>query len=159
MPDSFSQFQAEYEDWKNSGFQSSNTRTTEFLEHLLQRKEGMRLWPHQKESILRAIFSYEVEREKLGNKVLLKIVTGGGKSLIIACLIAWMKYCYSSEVDRYLIVATQDCLRRVSDHDFICKAGFLAHSKVVTFLMIDSSFHTRFNVYFMPLFLHHSLAA
>lgn len=104
MPDSFIHHEGEFKDWVMSGYPGVKTETLEFIENLLQRDKGMRVWGHQKEAILRVIFSYEVKRSRLGIKYLLRIVTGGGKSLIIASIIAWLKFAHSKEFEKFIII-------------------------------------------------------
>ena len=83
MPNLFVRYEEDYQDWKNSGYNGCKTETIEFIKHLLHRTEKQ-LWAHQKEAILRTIYLYEIKKEELGNKYLLKIVTGGGKTAIIS---------------------------------------------------------------------------
>lgn len=104
MPDSFVHYEEEFKNWVMSGYPGVSTETLDFIEHLFQRNDKLQLWPHQKEAILRVIYSYEIQRSNLGNKYLLKIVTGGGKSLIIASIIAWLKYTHPTEVDKFLLI-------------------------------------------------------
>ena len=104
MPDSFVQYEEEFKNWIMSGYPGVRTETMEFIEHLFQRNRGLQIWAHQKEGILRVIYSYEIQNRNLGNKYLLRIVTGGGKSLIIASIIAWLKYSHSIEFDKFILV-------------------------------------------------------
>ncbi len=124
MPDSFVQYESEFNDWIYSGYNGSKSETIEFIEHLFHRSEkpnlgDKELWPHQKEAILRVIFSYEIEKDILGNKYLLKIVTGGGKSLIIASIIAWLKYAYKENFDRFLIITPNLIVRDRLKDEFV----------------------------------------
>ncbi|MEM0050585.1 MAG: DEAD/DEAH box helicase family protein [Candidatus Bathyarchaeia archaeon] len=118
MPDSFAQFEQEFKDWLMSRYTGSSEKTIEFIEHLLEKKEGDRLWQHQKEAILRVIFSYEIKSEQLGQKYLLRIVTGGGKSLIIASIIGWLKYAYGERFNRFLIITPNLIVRDRLEDDF-----------------------------------------
>ncbi|MEM3845044.1 MAG: DEAD/DEAH box helicase family protein [Candidatus Parvarchaeota archaeon] len=118
MPDSFAPFEQEFKDWLMSHYAGSSEKTIEFIEHLLEKREGDRLWQHQKEAILRIIFSYEIKSEQLGQKYLLKIVTGGGKSLIIASIIGWLKYAYGERFNRFLIITPNLIVRDRLQDDF-----------------------------------------
>ncbi|MEM4058832.1 MAG: DEAD/DEAH box helicase family protein [Thermoplasmata archaeon] len=119
MPDSFTPYEIEYNDWKNSGYTGCKSETIEFIEHLLHRKEGLILWPHEKEAILRIIYSYEVKQNALGHEYLLRIVTGGGKSLIIGAIIAWLKYAHRNEFDKFVIIVPNLIVRDRLAIDFV----------------------------------------
>ncbi|MVT13950.1 MAG: hypothetical protein GPW19_00325 [Euryarchaeota archaeon] len=122
MPDSFINHETDFKNWVYSGYPGVNTETLEFIEHLLTRSEGLQLWPHQKEAILRVIYSYELKRDQLGNKFLLKIVTGGGKSLIIASLIAWLKFAHPEDVDKFVIICPNLIVKDRLATDFVRSA-------------------------------------
>lgn len=119
MPDSFVEFEPEFKDWQMSHYPNCSQKTVEFIEHLLERREGDELWQHQKEAILRIIFLYEVKNRALESKYLLRIVTGGGKSLIIASVIAWLRYAYSDLFDRFLIITPNLIVRDRLQDDFL----------------------------------------
>lgn len=119
MPDSFVNYEEEFKNWIMSGYPGVKTLTIEFIEHLLQRNEGLQTWAHQKEAILRIIYSYEIKKSNLGNKYLLRIVTGGGKSLIIAAIIAWLKYAHSPEFEKFVIICPNLIVKDRLAMDFV----------------------------------------
>lgn len=119
MPDSFIHHEERFKDWIMSGYPGVKTETLEFIEHLFQRKSGLQTWAHQKEAILRVIYSYEIQRKDLGNNYLLRIVTGGGKSLIIASIIAWLKFAHSSEFDKFILICPNLIVKDRLTSDFI----------------------------------------
>ncbi len=123
MPDSFVESELEFKDWQMSHYPNCSQKTVEFIEHLLERREGNELWPHQKEAILRIIFLYEVKHRALESKYLLRIVTGGGKSLIIASIIGWLKYAYGDQFDRFLIITPNLIVRDRLQDDFLRSSG------------------------------------
>lgn len=100
MFDSFHEHEDEFNKWKSSGlFLGTKDETKEFIENLIDKYRKVRLWPHQEEAVLRIIYSYEV----LGKKNLLtNIVTGGGKTVIIGAIIAWLKMAYKA--NKFLIL-------------------------------------------------------
>src|SRR4029077_8705614 len=55
------------------------------------------LWPHQWESFLRMVYAHEIlGKIKIGTDgLLLNVVAGGGKTAIIAALIAWLRIAHS----------------------------------------------------------------
>jgi hypothetical protein len=66
------------------------------------------LWPHQRDAVLRAIFTNELlkPRDAGWKDLLLNVVTGGGKTTIIAAIMAYLRVCqywevqYMNELDR-----------------------------------------------------------
>lgn len=71
------------------------------------------LWKHQKEAIKRVIYSFEI----LGKTdVLLEIVTGGGKSAIMAGITAYFMIVYNQQ--KYLILVPNTIVRSRLDDEF-----------------------------------------
>ncbi|MEM3698175.1 MAG: DEAD/DEAH box helicase family protein [Candidatus Bathyarchaeia archaeon] len=122
MPYIFDKYQDDYNDWKNSGYPGCKTETIEFIEHLLHRAERQ-LWPHQKEAILRVIYLFEVKSDVEKASYLLKIVTGGGKSLIIASIIGWLYYAHREDVNRFIIIVPNLIVKDRLAYDFIKTEG------------------------------------
>ncbi|NQS98569.1 MAG: DEAD/DEAH box helicase family protein [candidate division Zixibacteria bacterium] len=93
--------------WSDSKeFPGTNPLTRDFLQHLLREDATRKLWRHQREAVLRIIYSYELLNEK---RLLLNIVTGGGKTAIIAAVIAWLKY--SHNFDKFLLLCPNTIVR------------------------------------------------
>ena len=118
MPYIFDKYQDDYNDWKNSGYPGCKTETIEFIDHLLRRTERL-LWPHQKEAILRAIYLFEIKKDVEKASYLLKIVTGGGKSLIIASIVGWLYYAHKEDVNRFIIIVPNLIVKDRLAYDFI----------------------------------------
>ena len=78
------------------------------------------MWLHQWQAFLRAIYVQEILKprgEKVGqNGILLNIVTGGGKTAIIAALMAYFRICHN--VSRYLILCPNLIVRDRLESDF-----------------------------------------
>jgi type III restriction enzyme len=76
------------------------------------------LWPHQRESILRAVYANEVLKPKdPGWKdVLLNVVTGGGKTTIMAALMAYLRVCH--EVRSFIVLTPNTIVRERLRLDF-----------------------------------------
>lgn len=119
MPDSFIHHEEEFRNWIMSGYPGVKTETLEFIEHLFQRNRELQIWAHQKESILRVIYSYEIRYRDLGNKYLLRIVTGGGKSLIIASIIAWLKFAHSDIFEKFILICPNLIVKDRLTTDFV----------------------------------------
>ena len=118
MPNLFVRYESGYEEWKNSGYNGCKTETIEFIKHLLHRTEKQ-LWAHQKEAILRTIYLYEIKKEELDNRYLLKIVTGGGKTAIISAIIGWLFYVHAEQIHKVLILVPNLIVRDRLEYDFV----------------------------------------
>src|SRR3989344_7767842 len=95
------------------GFKDLPLLGRQFIEHLLSSNFARPLYHHQKEAIVRTIFAYEI----LGFKdILLNIVTGGGKTLIIAALAAYMRQVH--EIQTVLLIAPNTIVRDRLKKDF-----------------------------------------
>ncbi len=119
MFDTFKQHESAFNDWIMEGYPGIKEETREFIENLMSHKRERRLWKHQEKAILRLIFTYE----KLGMKnVLLNIVTGGGKTLIIAAIIAWLRMAHG--INKFLIIVPNLIVRDRLEDDFKDKKVF-----------------------------------
>src|SRR4051794_13035182 len=91
MFNAFTQHEKAFADWRRAGCPGATAKTLVFLEHLGQDTTERKLWPHQREAFLRVVYAYEVlERPNL----LLNVVTGGGKTPVIAATMAWLRLAY-----------------------------------------------------------------
>ena len=98
MFNQFSRYEAEFEQWVNDGYPGIKHETFDYIKHLsapedIRKPRAGTLWPHQWDAFLRVIYSYEIKRDDLAhpNGTLLNVVTGGGKTAIIAALIVWLR--------------------------------------------------------------------
>ena len=76
------------------------------------------MWPHQWDSLLRIIYAYEIRREDLvePHGALLNVVTGGGKTAIIAALMAWMRLAH--DVQKFVLLCPNLIVRDRLEEDF-----------------------------------------
>jgi type III restriction enzyme len=103
----FAPYEQDFRDWWDSGeFSDVSPLTRDFVQHLFRPDVSIPLWRHQQEAILRAIYSYELLQEK---KLLLNIVTGGGKTAIIGAVIAWLKVCH--DIHKFLVLCPNTIVR------------------------------------------------
>src|ERR1022692_159925 len=112
MLDSFYTHEKKFEAWRD-GFPGVKDETREFLENLANPNRKKRLWPHQIRAIQRVVFAYELLEKK---NVLLNIVTGGGKTAIIAAVMAWLKYSYG--ISKFLILVPNTVVKDRLEKDF-----------------------------------------
>jgi len=116
MRDSFAPHREIFEEWKRAGYPDARPETREFIDGLLERGA---LWPHQVEAILRTIYSFEVLKKR---SCLLNIVTGGGKTAIIAAVAFWLKFAYG--VGKFLVLSPNTIVRSRLEADFADKRVF-----------------------------------
>src|SRR5258708_6498300 len=106
MYNHFARYEQDFKRWGEAGFPDTNPLTTDFLQHLFDPARGQSLWNHQSDAVLRVIYSHELLHEK---KLLLNIVTGGGKTAIIAAIIAWLKVCH--DIRKFLLLCPNTIVR------------------------------------------------
>ena len=80
-------------------------------------REGT-LWPHQWESFLRVVYAHEVlgKAEIGGDGLLLNIVTGGGKTAVIAAVTAWLRIAH--DVQKLVMLCPNLIVRDRLEDDF-----------------------------------------
>ena len=102
----FAQHESNFKDWRTSGFPGIPERGRDFLLHLTAPDFSPPLWRHQKEAILRSVYAFEV----VGMKDLLaNVVTGGGKTVIIGGLVAYMWQAHG--ITQHLILVPNTIVR------------------------------------------------
>ena len=112
----------DFEAWVDSHFTPSQSATQDYLLFLadpdseVTRKEGG-LWEHQWDALLRVVYAREVlRRDFWGDGLLLNIVTGGGKTALIAATMVWLRLAY--DVQRFLILCPNLIVRDRLESDF-----------------------------------------
>ena len=109
MLNEFSPHQNDFQQWIDDGYPGVKQATLDYLLHLsdpedyTQPREGT-LWEHQWEAFLRVVYAHEIKRDQLTqpNGVLLNVVTGGGKTAIIAALMVWLRLAH--DVQRFVLL-------------------------------------------------------
>lgn len=106
----------EYQNWVSSGFRTPEVAIAvrDYAKHLSAEAAAGRyqaLWPHQREAVLRAVFSNEILKGRdIGwRDILLNVVTGGGKTAIIAALMAYLRL--SHDVRSFLLLSPNTIVR------------------------------------------------
>ena len=103
----FGPYEQDFREWWNlRNFPDVTPLTRDFLQHLLREDAPIQLWHHQKEANLRTIYAYELLQEK---RLLLNIVTGGGKTAIIGAVIAWLKTCH--DIHKFIVLCPNTVVR------------------------------------------------
>ena len=122
----FNQF-ARYEDdfaaWRRDGLPGLSDASYQYLGWLTspdddQRPRAGTLWPHQWEAFLRVVYAHEIlGKAQIGlDGLLLNIVTGGGKTAIIATVIAWLRI--ARDVQKFVLLCPNLIVRDRLEDDF-----------------------------------------
>jgi len=123
MFNEFSRFEQQFVDWRRDGYPGLRSESFKYIDFLSDPKDDQSpregtLWLHQWESFLRIIYSFEVlGKQEIGDKgLLLNIVTGGGKTAVIAALIAWLRIAHN--VQKFLLLCPNLIVRDRLEDDF-----------------------------------------
>jgi type III restriction enzyme len=111
---SFAPYEQDFRAWWQSGtFPDVSPLTRDFLTHLTRKDAPRRLWRHQEEAVMRAVYAYELLQ---WNELLLNIVTGGGKTAIIGAVVAWLKCCH--DLNKFVLLCPNTIVRDRLEDDF-----------------------------------------
>lgn len=114
MQNSFAPFEQDFNLWwRSKSFSEASPLTRDFLEHILRPDAPRHLWRHQEEALMRVIYAYELLNWK---ELLLNIVTGGGKTAVIAAVIAWLKVCH--DLHKFVLLCPNTIVRDRLEDDF-----------------------------------------
>lgn len=112
-----------FRDWVATGFRTPDVpqRVRDYLLHLAVESPARKyqaLWPHQREAVLRTIYVHEVlkPQDEGWKDLLLNVVTGGGKTAIIAALMAYLRVCHA--VRSFLLLSPNTIVRERLKTDF-----------------------------------------
>ncbi len=106
MQYAFGAHEANFREWRQSGFPGIPYRGREFLRNMESAAFDPPLWPHQREAIQRSIYSFEVLAMK---DLLTNVVTGGGKTTIIGGMVAYLMQVHG--VKQHLILVPNTVVR------------------------------------------------
>jgi len=123
MFNQFSRHEDAFRDWRRDGMPGLKDESYKYIGYLTSKdddqlpREGT-LWPHQWESFLRVIYSHEIlKKPVIGlDGLLLNIVTGGGKTAIIAAVIAWQRIAYDTR--KFVMLCPNLIVRDRLEDDF-----------------------------------------
>lgn len=123
MFNKFAPYEQQFADWRRNGYPGVKAETYKYIDFLSDPNDDQSprvgsLWPHQWEAFLRVIYYYEVlgQKEIGSNGVLLNVVTGGGKTAVIAALIAWLRIAH--EVQKFVLLCPNLIVRDRLEEDF-----------------------------------------
>ncbi|MCY4366333.1 MAG: DEAD/DEAH box helicase family protein [Chloroflexi bacterium] len=123
MLNEFYPHEDDFLNWVRSGYPGAKSATLDYIQHLSDPeddsmpREGT-LWEHQWDCFLRVVYGYEIAKETITepNGVLLNVVTGGGKTAIIAALMVWLRLAH--DVYKFLLLCPNLIVRDRLEDDF-----------------------------------------
>ena len=122
MNNAFLGYEDDFRVWVEGGFEPSQPATSDYLRFLADPEDETKsrpdgLWPHQWEALLRTVYAREVGKRRLWDDgVLLNIVTGGGKTALIAATMVWLRLAHG--VERFLVLCPNLIVRDRLEDDF-----------------------------------------
>ena len=123
MFNQFARHEDAFRNWRRDGLPGLRPESYEYIEFLTsedderEAREGT-LWPHQWESFLRVAYAHEIlgKREIGADGLLLNIVTGGGKTAVIAAVTAWLRIAHG--VQKFVMLCPNLIVRDRLQDDF-----------------------------------------
>lgn len=131
MRNEFLPYEDDFEQWVESGFAPASPETQTYLRHLADPGDERRprpggLWEHQWQALLRTVYAREVlKRDFWEDGLLLNIVTGGGKTALIAAVMVWLRLAHN--VQRFLVLCPNLIVRDRLEADF--RTGSVFHDR------------------------------
>jgi superfamily II DNA or RNA helicase len=119
----FSRYEHLFDDWRRDGMPGLKAESYQYIDFLTAPdndqlpREGT-LWPHQWEAFLRVVYAHEIlGKDQVGaNGLLLNIVTGGGKTAVIAALMAWLRIAHN--IEKFVMICPNLIVRDRLEDDF-----------------------------------------
>ncbi|MDP9201496.1 MAG: DEAD/DEAH box helicase family protein [Gemmatimonadota bacterium] len=119
----FARYEDAFRDWRRDGMPGLKPDSYKYVEFLTSDDDDQEarpgtLWPHQWESFLRVVYAHEIlGKAELGSDgVLLNIVTGGGKTAVIAAVIAWLRIAHN--IQKFAMLCPNLIVRDRLEDDF-----------------------------------------
>ena len=131
MRNEFEPYEEDFELWVEGGFEPASAETQAYLRFLADPDDERRprpggLWEHQWQALLRTVYAREVlKRDFWEDGLLLNIVTGGGKTALIAAVMVWLRLAHN--VQRFLVLCPNLIVRDRLEADF--RTGRVFHER------------------------------
>ena len=124
MFNQFAQHEENFRKWRQAGLPGLKPESSQYIAFLTSKEDDQKpregtLWSHQWESFLRVVYAHEVLGKKTigAHGLLLNIATGGGKTAIIAAIIAWLRIAH--DVQKFVILCPNLIVRDRLEDDFM----------------------------------------
>ena len=119
----FARYEDAFRDWRRGGMPGLKAESYKYIEYLTSKDDDQAartgtLWQHQWESFLRVVYAHEIlGKAELGVEgLLLNVVTGGGKTAVIAAIIAWLRIAHN--IQKFVMLCPNLIVRDRLDDDF-----------------------------------------
>jgi type III restriction enzyme len=123
MFNQFARYEDVFRDWRRDGMPGLKEESYKYIEFLTSKDDDQAprlgtLWQHQWESFLRVVYANEIlGKADIGaDGLLLNVVTGGGKTAVIATIIAWLRIAYG--VQKFVMLCPNLIVRDRLEDDF-----------------------------------------
>lgn len=123
MYNQFARYEHAFLDWRREGLSGLKQESYRYVQFLTSSDDDRAprkgtLWPHQWQSFLRVIYAHEIlGRTTIGaDGLLLNIVTGGGKTAVIAAICAWLRIAF--DLQKFVILCPNLIVRDRLEDDF-----------------------------------------
>ena len=123
MYNQFVKYEEGFRNWRHDDYPGVKDESYDYIDFLAS-KDGDQearkdtLWRHQWESFLRIVYAHEVlGRAEIGTDgLLLNIVTGGGKTAVIAAAMAWLRIAH--KINKFVVLCPNLIVRDRLQDDF-----------------------------------------
>jgi len=119
----FARYEDAFRDWRRDGMPGLKAESYRYIEFLTSKDDDQAarpgtLWPHQWDSFLRVVYSHEIlgKAEIGADGLLLNVVTGGGKTAVIAAVIAWLRIAHN--IQKFVMLCPNLIVRDRLEDDF-----------------------------------------
>lgn len=123
MFNQFAKYEVSFRDWRRDGLPGLKSDSFKYIEFLTSKDDDQAaragtLWQHQWESFQRVVYAHEIiGKAELGaDGLLLNVVTGGGKTAVIAAVIAWLRIAHN--VQKFVMLCPNLIVRDRLEDDF-----------------------------------------
>ena len=121
MFNEFVKYESDFRGWRRDGWPGLKSVSCDYIEFLSSKENpenARNLWKHQWEAFLRVVYAHEIlGKAEIGKEgLLLNIVTGGGKTAIIAAVIAWLRI--ARGVQKFVLLCPNLIVRDRLEDDF-----------------------------------------
>jgi superfamily II DNA or RNA helicase len=123
MFNQFAKYEESFQDWRRDGLPGLKPESYKFIDWLTSPDDDQKpregtLWDHQWQAFLRVVYAHEVlGKVEIGaDGLLLNVVTGGGKTAVIAAVIVWLRLAHG--VEKFVLLCPNLIVRDRLEEDF-----------------------------------------
>lgn len=123
MFNQFARYEEAFGNWRRDGMPGLKPESYAYIEFLTSKDDDRlpragTLWPHQWEAFLRVVYAKEIlgKAEIGADGLLLNVVTGGGKTAVIAALLAWLRIAHT--VQKFVLLCPNLIVRNRLEDNF-----------------------------------------